>query len=162
MQIEKGTTATTYEPYKESITYIQLTQGMEMNSLPNGVKDEVCEEKGKYYLDKRTNKKILQSNDITYLDTSNANVDLVHIKKPMDFYGYSTAVGIENNDRYKFEGYNNGNFNNTHVNDVININKISGAMGLTVFVLAVEKNKYVSLVDAQNALAETSVIYQLA
>lgn len=39
LQIEKGTTATTYEPYKESIVNVNLPEPL--RSLPNGVKDEV-------------------------------------------------------------------------------------------------------------------------
>lgn len=45
VQIEEGTTATEYEEYKESISYVQLPKDengnqLEMNSLPNGTKDE--------------------------------------------------------------------------------------------------------------------------
>lgn len=45
VQIEEGTTATEYEEYKESISYVQLPKDengnqLEMSSLPNGTKDE--------------------------------------------------------------------------------------------------------------------------
>ncbi len=39
IQIEEGSTATTYEPYKESIVNVNLPEPL--RSLPNGVKDEV-------------------------------------------------------------------------------------------------------------------------
>lgn len=42
IQLEEGSTATPYEPYKESISYITLPEGVDgLHSLPNGVKDEV-------------------------------------------------------------------------------------------------------------------------
>ncbi|MDK2932407.1 MAG: hypothetical protein PWP27_217, partial [Clostridiales bacterium] len=42
IQIEEGTTATEYEPYKESVSYITLPDGVDgFHSLPNGTKDEI-------------------------------------------------------------------------------------------------------------------------
>lgn len=38
-QIEKGSTVTTFEPYKEKTTTITLPEGAELCSLPNGVED---------------------------------------------------------------------------------------------------------------------------
>lgn len=38
IQLEKGSTATTYEPYTETVAYTPA--GIELRSLPNGVKDE--------------------------------------------------------------------------------------------------------------------------
>lgn len=54
IQLEEGTTATTYEPYKESIRYITLPQGVDgLHSLPDGTEDKITDD-GK--LIKRINK----------------------------------------------------------------------------------------------------------
>jgi hypothetical protein len=60
IQIEEGNTSTTYEPYKESIAYINGAG--ELRSLPNGVKDEVNVISGK--VTRRIKKYVLQANDI--------------------------------------------------------------------------------------------------
>ncbi len=45
VQLEEGTTATEYEPYKESVAYITLPEGVDgLHSLPNGVKDKVSDD----------------------------------------------------------------------------------------------------------------------
>jgi hypothetical protein len=49
VQLELGSTATTYEPYKSST----LTIDTELRSLPNGVRDRVYEQNGEVWLEKR-------------------------------------------------------------------------------------------------------------
>jgi hypothetical protein len=63
LQIEQGTTATSYEPYKESVSYITLPDGVDgFHSLPNGTKDEVSD--GKLY------KRVANEGDIIKSATS--------------------------------------------------------------------------------------------
>ncbi|MBO8161340.1 MAG: hypothetical protein H0Z24_06850 [Thermosipho sp. (in: Bacteria)] len=78
LQVEYGTTATSYEPYKESIRYITLPDGVDsLDSLPNGTKDEVTDD-GK--LIKRTKKTTMQGTDVTNFDTTTlTNYDIVRI-----------------------------------------------------------------------------------
>jgi hypothetical protein len=50
-QIEEGTIATAYEPYKSSILSVDAT----LNRLPNGVADRVYEDNGQVWLEKNVN-----------------------------------------------------------------------------------------------------------
>ncbi|MDD7757175.1 MAG: hypothetical protein PUJ51_22235 [Clostridiales bacterium] len=60
--IEKGTQATAYEPYQESILNIDL-QGNELCSLPNNVKDELVIENGRAKIIKNVGKTIVAKGD---------------------------------------------------------------------------------------------------
>lgn len=53
VQLEKGTTATSYEPYQEKTLNIDL-QGNELCSLPDGTKDELVIENGRAKIIKNT------------------------------------------------------------------------------------------------------------
>ena len=67
IQLEKGTQATTYEPYQSNTLAIDL-QGNELCSLPNGTKDELVVENGIAKIIKRTKEFILDENKKTVLD----------------------------------------------------------------------------------------------
>ena len=58
VQLEKGSTATLYEQYKENIINIDL-QDNELCSLPNGVKDELVIENGRARIIKNVGKVVL-------------------------------------------------------------------------------------------------------
>ena len=62
IQLEKGTQATTFEPFKENITNIDL-QGNELCSLPNGTKDELVVENGIAKIIKRIGKVVLDGSE---------------------------------------------------------------------------------------------------
>lgn len=147
---------TTYEPYKDSPTEINWTDG-EGRSLPNGINDEIKD--GKEY--KRTNKYTLQSSNITSLDTTSfSNFDLVVFRLPTtDYYDsngmQSDAILIPNFSALM-----------SPLTDTIdNINKVAWGdyfISLPDGFLIVAKGTYATLTDAQTKLAGTSVIYQLA
>ena len=61
-QLEKGTQATTYEPYKENTLNINL-QGNELCSLPNNVKDELVIENGRAKIIKNVGKYNITGNE---------------------------------------------------------------------------------------------------
>ena len=61
-QLEKGTQATEFEPYKENILNIDL-QGNELCSLPNNVKDELVIENGRAKIIKRVGKVVLNGTE---------------------------------------------------------------------------------------------------
>lgn len=63
IMLEKGTQATTYEPYQENITNIDL-QGNELCSLPNNVKDELVVENGRAKIIKRVGKYNITGNEV--------------------------------------------------------------------------------------------------
>lgn len=62
LQVEVGTQATTYEPYQENITNIDL-QGNELCSLPNNVKDELVIENGRAKIIKNVGKYNITGNE---------------------------------------------------------------------------------------------------
>ena len=62
IQLEKGTQATTYEPYQENIINIDL-QGNELCSLPNNVKDELVIENGRAKIIKNVGKYNITGNE---------------------------------------------------------------------------------------------------
>lgn len=68
-KIEKGTVATPYEPYKESIVNVNLPEPL--CSLPNGVKDEVSVSDGKL-IKRVSDEVVLNGSEVWgYLDTVN-------------------------------------------------------------------------------------------
>lgn len=62
IQIEQGSTATTYEPYQSNSLTIDL-QGNELCSLPNNVKDELVIENGRAKIIKRIGKVALDGSE---------------------------------------------------------------------------------------------------
>ncbi len=89
LQLELGTVATPYEPYKESIVNVNLPEPL--RSVPSAndevnVTSGVKTQKNKPY--------VLQANDIKSINTTwSEDVDIVQISKPRDYIGYnSTAV----------------------------------------------------------------------
>lgn len=80
-QVEKGTTVTPYEPYKEEVVNIGL-KGNELCSLPNGTKDELIVKDGRAKIIKRIGKVVLDgliwkrntgTGDIIYWTTTGIN-----------------------------------------------------------------------------------------
>lgn len=69
IMLEKGTQATTYEPYQENITNIDL-QGNELCSLPNKVKDELVIENGKAKIIKNVGKYDITGNEAWALSST--------------------------------------------------------------------------------------------
>lgn len=69
IMLEKGIQATTYEPYQENITNIDL-QGNELCSLPNKVKDELVIENGKVKIIKNVGKYDITGNEAWALSST--------------------------------------------------------------------------------------------
>lgn len=70
IQLELGTQPTTYEPYQESITNIDL-QGNEVCSLSNNVKDELVIENGKAKIIKNVGKVVLNGSEVWVRNSTN-------------------------------------------------------------------------------------------
>lgn len=68
-QLEKGTQATTYEPYQENTLNINL-QGNELCSLPINVKDELVIENGRSKIIKRVGKVVLDGSEDSWVENS--------------------------------------------------------------------------------------------
>ncbi len=154
IQLEEGSTSTSYEPYKESISYITLPEGVKgLHSLPNGVKDEVTTD-GK--LVKRVKEYVLKENDIEKLITAASNIDYVHISKPVDYIGLGKTTDADKT--AILSGYQEKQF----IDSTDNINTVDFGVLENVIVLTFAKGDYVNLAEAQQALAGTKIIYQLA
>jgi hypothetical protein len=88
-QLEVGTVATTYEPYRSSSMY--LDSGEVGYSLPNGVKDTIEFRNGQAYYVQRVKKYTLQASDITLMYTTPVGIDYVVIQIPSGYVPTSVA-----------------------------------------------------------------------
>lgn len=148
-----GDTATPYEPYKESISYITLPEGVDgFHSLSNGVKDEVTTD-GK--LIKRVKEYVLQESDITRITTGTQTGIAVSKKFPDAIPFNAETTGYSIVDGRIEKPYNTFGLieNNIHYATLTE-------SGISVFYFAVMKST--TLEQAQQALVGTKIIYQLA
>ena len=145
LQLEVGTVATSYEPYKESFLY---PEPKTLQRLPNGVCDTI--ENGNYI--QRVKEYTLQASDIS-LYTSYVNVDAVLIKFPLDYVGINGFPG----NIYFPEGPVYKAFLDT----TDNINTIFLASA-TQFGIVCAKGTYANVTAARVVYTETKIYCQLA
>ena len=130
IQLEKGSTATEYEPYKSSSSLFVLDQPL--RSLPNGVKDELVIENGRAKIIKRVGTVVLDGSEDTWRIATinginnfiiNNKINDINYKRNVINYISNYFKGIKNADRYK-EGtfFTNSNksliFSNTNCNSI--------------------------------------------
>ena len=144
VQLEVGSTATDYEPYKSQIAYFPLAEGQKLME-------------GSYLADNGTHHKRKQVEiDVTQIRavTSYNNIDYASIPKPADFIGY-------NNYAY-YEILCNKAISQkiTSLDNTENINKISSQAEKTKFYLGFEKGT--TLEQMKTALANTVIEYELS
>lgn len=147
VQIEEGEISTPYEPYQESVAYIDE----ELRSLPNGVRDSV--DNGTLF--RNTREYILQAGDIVTNDNL-TTVQRVYISKPNDSYG----KGNTTNKNYLLSGYSE--LLEGSADNVNNVGKFRSYGTVNNIELFVPLGTYANLQAAQTALAGTKLIYQLA
>lgn len=153
IQLEEGSTATTYEPYQGSATLIEgefagIGSYRDRLSYRNGVAKKLAKVK----------KYVLQASDITNYYTGNTNIDWIDLKKPIGYLHYNISTfnaGLSNS--IVIPGFRTG----THADNVANIGQVfnNGAVSLG---LIVAKGTYANLTAAQAALAGTVIWYVLA
>jgi hypothetical protein len=153
LQLEEGSTATPYEPYKESVSYITLPDGVDgLHSLPNGVNDEVSDD-GKL-IKRVSDEYTLQSTDIIAVETFTTNVDVVKVQLPNDVVQFSDEVTGQINVYGRFE------LKVSEWDNATNIGKVAtGSNGYLYFII--EKGT-MDLATAQSTFAGETLIYQLA
>jgi hypothetical protein len=153
LQLEQSSTATAYEPYKSSQAY----NDRELYSTPNGTHCTKDLNTGKYV--KRVERYVLESGDITQLDTTWTNFDAVKVLKTV-FIGYKGIVAIlEKSFLTAYPEYiaEQGSFDSAS-----NVGKSSMTPSSTYFyLLTVPKGTYADLAAAQAALAGTVIHYEL-
>jgi hypothetical protein len=86
IQLEPGTVATEYEPYKESIVNVNLPEPL--RSVPNGVKDEIRVSGGKAEYIQRTRKYVLQESDIVTVGDVTTTISIAVIRDFTDSVAY--------------------------------------------------------------------------
>ena len=154
LQLEEGSVATPYEPYKESFLYPEPKL---LQRLPNGVCDTI--ENGNYI--QRVKEYTLQASDITSIITTGTNIDFVRIVKPLDYLSPTMPTSI--NGTFNIEGIQTGNFGTTGSTDSLaNIEIASASANNTMFIYCFAKGKYADLASAQTALTGKKLWYQLA
>lgn len=161
IQIEEGDTATKYEPYKESVRYYTLPDGVDgLHSLPNGTKDEISDD-GRL-IKRVSNDYIVQNTDFTVLYTSNPNVDVVRFDTQL--LNNYTKKRFEKDFRFNGIDY----CEKTSINDFTtdDIGKVAYQNSSQYHDFIVAKGQYANLAEAQaNILSDygiTTLNYQLA
>lgn len=152
VQLEQGDTATSYEPYKESIRYYTLPDGVDgLHSLPNDTKDEVTDS-GK--LIQRTKKYVLQASDIVTVLNSGTDTTIAITNEITDMITQTNSIDGSTRIEGWIEGINTDNSDSTNANRVYYTYSTDKKIR---FILPYGT----TLTDAQNILAGTTLIYQL-
>jgi len=155
-QVELGTSATTYEPYKDTVAETPIA----LRSVP--VISDTFDVQTGIHTKNVSDEYSLVEADIVELVTSLTNVDYVKINKNALSKAYgSTAVAIY--DTYRLIGYSeNQTTSGTSIDNVSYIRtfKLTAFSNEIAFVVA--KGTYASLATAKTALAGTKLYYQIA
>ena len=157
-QLELGSLSTAYEPYKESVSFINLPSGEELRSLPNGTKDEVNVSDGKL-IKRISGEYVLQASDIlTVLDL--ANVQRISIDKT-NMQGIVEATAGNSSGQIKMGSFREYTGLASGADDLANINTYFYNLTYSsdIFIL-VPLGTYVDLASAEVGLVGTKVTYQ--
>ena len=154
VQVEENSSATEYEPYKESIVNVNLPEPL--RSVPSA-KDEVNVSTG--VKTQRNKEIVLQSSNVLSLDTQYANLDRIRISKPTD----SVDMGKVGSTRWSRLGdYPYKSVSVT--DDIANVGfYCDSPPGIpNEMALYVQKGQFANLTEVKNALTGTTLTYQLA
>jgi hypothetical protein len=152
-QLEQGSVATTYEPYRSTSMYLD-TGGEVGYSLPNGTKDTIEFRNGQAYHVQRVKKYVLQASDIS-LGGNTDNFTIFAINKPIDYYKYNNV--LTNPDDMYISGYIH---KTTNINNNLLLNEYSTTSNTTKITVALTQGTLLD--EAQADLAGTVIYYQLA
>ena len=158
IQLEKGTVATAYTPYRSTSALIPGEY-----SAVGSVRDAVryAAEKG-WEGDDRCKVKVLETGDITLLTTTNTNFDRVAVNRAAlaDIYAQTSGVTPDKIIIPGFTKYPNVSL----IDDAQYVNTFydTTSIGASVIVLLVAKGAYANLAAAQAGLTGKKVLYQLA
>lgn len=150
IQLELGSTATTYEAYRKTESY---TKPMPLYRVPNSVADTA--ENGDGF--KRVQRYVLQAVDFTST-LNGSSVQYVYIEKPLDYVGKGNTKEYG----FLFTGFVNGAFTGFTWDNVENINQVSTQAANERFMLVVALGTYADIAAARAALKGTVIYYQLA
>ncbi|MDF2538002.1 MAG: hypothetical protein K0S76_1023 [Herbinix sp.] len=159
IQLEEGTTATTYEPYQSSELVYTLPAGMQLHRLPDGIVDTVEEVNNVKMLVKRAKEYVLQASDVIARHQL-TEVDYYECMLPTD----CTVLGASNTITKQI--IVNGMSETIYQAQIpaSDIGKFFTytASGNNNLCIITAKGTYANLAAAQAALAGTKIIYPLA
>lgn len=150
LQLEKGSSPTPYEPYGESVVFLDRS----LRSLPNGVKDELDSEGN---LIRRVGEIVLERGDFIKLVTDLTYVDVINIAldKMTNLKGYSTL----SDEATQFQTSVSIPRNNLALDSVECYWRHQ--LRATAFQIIFPKGTFSSLAAAQAALEGTVIQYEL-
>lgn len=153
IQIEKGSTATEYEPY-QSQTYNINLGSTELCKIGD-YQDRIYKNNGKWYLEKQIGRYDIDTTKITLI-SNYSNIEYANIPKPTDYAGYNSFdhIKIKCNSATWMETAQTG-WNTTD-----NINKISGNADKLKWWLGFTKGT--GLANIKSALNNSYILYPLA
>ena len=152
IQLEENSTGTSSEPYKETILY--TPSDVVSRSVPNGIQDKLTKD----FYTKNNNNYVLQSSDITGLNTALTNVDIVTIADTniSDIKDFGTADNLAT----KMTTNKTSPLNNATIDDASSVWRHYFTTTDVEFI--VPKGEYADLAEAKTDLTGTELIYQLA
>ena len=153
VQLELGSTATSYVPYANTDLYLQPNKlGYK---LPNGVADTIEYRNGKYYFVQRVQRYVLQASDISALTpmTNTTRVSIAITNLTGALFPNGTGFAIPNFAPIA-----------SISDDVTNIGRYfaNSTYWGNIITLYVANSTYTTLAQAKTALAGTVIYYQLA
>lgn len=154
-QLEEGTIATAYEPYKVTeATYKTLDgQPITLHRLPNGVKDEITED-GKFV--KRVSEHVLKASDITnVINGTNLQRVVIPTTKLANISSQTSNIDSSTFIESLINETLGGNY------DVVGYADCWTTDATNLLILK-PLSTYANLAAAQAALAGTKIIYELA
>jgi hypothetical protein len=151
-QLEQGSTATNYEPYRSTSMYLQ--SGKAGYQLPNTVKDTIEFRNGKAYYVQRVKSKELVLADVNFsMITTYTDIDYLRITKPSDYIG----LGVFSSNNLILEG------------KILGISSLDGAVNIGRYTTTALPNQIIVgyakgtlLATAQADLIGRNIYYQLA
>lgn len=152
-QIEKGSSASEYEPYKGKSYEINLGN-IELCKIGN-YQDRIYKDNDKWYLEKQIGRYDIDTTQITLI-SSYSNIEYANIPKPTDYAGYNLYdhSEIKSNSATWMEIAQSG------WNTSDNVNKISGNADKLKWWLGFTKGT--GLTAIKSALSSSYILYQLA
>lgn len=157
LQLEEGTTATAYEPYKSHPIKINET----FRRLPNGTKDSCYMQNNEVWKDEQVGEYVLQAEDIISLVTSPSEVNYVRISLPISAISYTAGTELSGSIMTEFSSPAFTPYDTTILQIGLHCYG-SSTLLFNDFIYVVAKGTYASLAEAQADLTDTVIQYELA
>ncbi|MBE5966405.1 MAG: hypothetical protein E7255_05490 [Lachnospiraceae bacterium] len=159
VMVIEGDAVGEYEPYKSSELLLSLPNGMQLNRLPNGVKDTIEEINGVRALVKRTKEYILQAGNIIGISSAEtSNIDYLIIS----YVNINDVLKPESSDMFGTSMLTDRTVPRNNIAIDVDEGTWRHWQSSIEWFLSIPKGTYATLSQAQAALAGTKIIYELA